>query len=152
LAESVSRPAVVAYVTRPLVRLDKLKLAPAIVPVSVGLADKTLLPVPVLVTDTTFLLASKANAVDAVKPDSVVVDDVESVVNAPVLGVVAPTVPLNALVVSVAPVIVGLVKVLFVRVSVVALPTKVSVAAGKVRVKEDAVFGPATATCPPKVA
>jgi hypothetical protein len=78
--------------------------------------------------------------------------DAVMVVNAPVEAVVAPTVPLNALVVSVAPVIVGLVKVLFVRVSVVALPTKVSVAAGKVRVKEDAVFGPATATCPPRVA
>jgi hypothetical protein len=96
LAESVNNPLVVAYVTRPLVNEDKLKLAPAIVPVSVGLADKTLLPVPVFVTETTFLLASKANAVDAVSPDNVVVDDVESVVNAPVDAVVAPTVPFNA--------------------------------------------------------
>ena len=73
VALSLNNPLAPAYVTRPLVRLDKLKLAPAIVPVSVGLADKTLLPVPVFVTETTFLLASKANAVDAVSPDSVVV-------------------------------------------------------------------------------
>lgn len=38
-----------------------------------GLVAKTLLPVPVFVTDTTFLLASSAKAVDAVSPESVVV-------------------------------------------------------------------------------
>jgi hypothetical protein len=50
-------------------------------------------------------------------------------VAATVLGVVAPNVPLSAPLL-----IVGLVKVLLVSVSVVALPTKVSVAAGSVRV------------------
>jgi len=60
---------------------------------SVGLVAKTLLPVPVLVTLTTFLLASSAKAVEAVRPDRVVVLLALSVVNAPVLAVVAPTVP-----------------------------------------------------------
>ena len=60
----------------------------------VGLVFKTLLPVPVLATLTTFLLASSAKAVEAVRPDSVVVLEVLSVVNAPVDGVEAPTVPL----------------------------------------------------------
>ena len=47
------------------------------------------------------------------------------VVPATVLGVVAPSVPFSA-----PPVMVGLVSVLFVSVSVVALPTSVSVASG----------------------
>ena len=55
---------------------------------SVGLVARTLLPVPVLVTLTTFLLASKAKAVEAVRPDSVVVPEtVRSVTDA------APFVP-----------------------------------------------------------
>jgi hypothetical protein len=62
--------------------------------VSTGDVANTLLPVPVLITLTMFLLASKANAVLAVRPDNVVVEEAESVVNAPVVGVVAPTVPL----------------------------------------------------------
>lgn len=62
--------------------------------VNVGEVASTLLPVPVLVTLTMFLLASKASAVLAVKPESVAVDEADNVVNAPVLGVVAPTVPL----------------------------------------------------------
>jgi hypothetical protein len=41
--------------------------------VMVGLVARTLLPVPVLVTLTTFLLASSAKAVEAVRPDRVVV-------------------------------------------------------------------------------
>jgi hypothetical protein len=62
--------------------------------VNVGDVASTLLPVPVLVTLTTFLLASSASAVLAVKPEKVVVDDADNVVNAPEAGVVAPTVPL----------------------------------------------------------
>jgi hypothetical protein len=62
--------------------------------VNVGEVASTLLPVPVLVTLTMFLLTSKASAVLAVKPESVVVDEADNVVNAPVFGVVAPTVPL----------------------------------------------------------
>lgn len=60
----------------------------------VGEVANTLLPDPVFVTLTTFLLASSASAVLAVKPEKVVVDDAERVVKAPVVGVVAPTVPL----------------------------------------------------------
>jgi hypothetical protein len=62
--------------------------------VSVGDVANTLLPVPVLVTLTIFLLASKASAVLAVRLESVAVDEADSVVNAPEFGVVAPTVPL----------------------------------------------------------
>jgi hypothetical protein len=64
--------------------------------ISVGDVAKTLLPVPVLVTLTMFLLTSSARAVEAVRPDRVAVLLALSVVNAPVLGVVAPTVPLIA--------------------------------------------------------
>jgi hypothetical protein len=46
-----------------------------VVPVKVGDVDSTLLPVPVLATLITFLLASNARAVEAVKPDKVVVPD-----------------------------------------------------------------------------
>lgn len=78
------------------VQLDKFPEVgvPKIGVVSVGDVASTLLPVPVLVTLTTFLLASNANAVDAVSPDNVTVLDAATVVNAPVVGVVAPTVPL----------------------------------------------------------
>ena len=62
---------------------------------SVGEVARTLFPVPVLVTLTTFLLASRARAVEAVRPDSVVVPDALSVVNAPAAAVVVPTGPLN---------------------------------------------------------
>lgn len=48
----------------------------------VGEVARTLLPVPVFVTLTTCLLALRASAVEAVKPDSVVVDEAVSVVNA----------------------------------------------------------------------
>ncbi len=61
----------------------------------VGDVARTLFPVPVLVTLTTFLLASKARAVEAVNPESVVVPDALSVVNAPAAAVVVPTGPLN---------------------------------------------------------
>ena len=73
LAESDKRPATPANGTRVAVRELSDKLAPATVPVRVGEADRTLLPVPVLVTLTTFLLASSAKAVEAVRPDRVVV-------------------------------------------------------------------------------
>ena len=43
----------------------------------VGLLDKTLSPVPVLVTLTTCLLALSAKAVEAVRPDRVVVPDAD---------------------------------------------------------------------------
>lgn len=46
----------------------------------VGLVANTLLPVPVLVTLTRFLLASVATALDAVKPDKVVVPAILAVV------------------------------------------------------------------------
>ena len=49
-----------------------VKLIADIVPVNVGFADNTLLPVPVLVTDTKFLDPSVATALDAVSPDKVV--------------------------------------------------------------------------------
>jgi len=58
---------------------------------SVGLVFKTLLPVPVLATLTTFLLASSASAVEAVSPAKLVTPDVVSVVNAPDDAVEAPT-------------------------------------------------------------
>jgi hypothetical protein len=44
---------------------------------SVGEVAKTLSPVPVLFTLTTFLLASSARAVEAVRPDKVVVPETE---------------------------------------------------------------------------
>ena len=50
--------------------------------VSIGLVAKTLLPEPVFVTLTICLLALRASAVEAVKPDSVVVDEAVNVVNA----------------------------------------------------------------------
>jgi hypothetical protein len=61
----------------------------------VGEVASTLLPVPVLVTETTFLLASNAKAVEAVKPDSVAVLDADRVVNTPAAGVVEPIGPLK---------------------------------------------------------
>ena len=50
---------------------------------SVGEVARTLLPVPVLVTLTTFLLASNAKAVEAVRPDKVVVPLTVKLVNTP---------------------------------------------------------------------
>jgi len=79
---------------------------------------------PVLVSPVVVMLG-----VPTAPAAKVAVDDADIVVAATVLGVVAPKVPLSA-----PPVIVGLVRVLFVKVSVVALPTKVSVAAGSVMV------------------
>ena len=49
---------------------------------SVGLVAKTLSPVPVFVTLTTCLLALRASAVEAVRPDSVIVDEAVNVANA----------------------------------------------------------------------
>jgi hypothetical protein len=46
-------------------------------PTNVGAVAKTLSPVPVFVTLTTFLLASKAKAVEAVNADNVVVPETE---------------------------------------------------------------------------
>ena len=67
---------------------------------SVGLLAKTLLPVPVLVTLTTSLLALSAKAVDAVRPDRVVVPlTVRSVkkLPPPTLPILMKSVPLNAM-------------------------------------------------------
>jgi hypothetical protein len=61
----------------------------------VGLVANTFEPEPVLVTETTFLLASNAKAVEAVKPDNVVVLDADRVVNAPAAAVEVPIGPLN---------------------------------------------------------
>jgi len=61
----------------------------------VGEVASTLLPVPVLVTETMFLLASNAKAVEAVKPDSVAVPDADRVVNAPAAAVDVPIGPLK---------------------------------------------------------
>ena len=79
----------VRFVTVPLDGVPKAGVT------SVGLVAKTFEPEPVLVTLTTFLLASKAKAVEAVRPDRVVVPEAARVVKAPVVGAVAPTVPLN---------------------------------------------------------
>lgn len=62
--------------------------------VKTGDVASTLFPDPVFVTLTTFLLASNANAVLAVRPESVVVPLADRLVNAPEFAVVAPTVPL----------------------------------------------------------
>ena len=56
----------------------------------VGEVARTLLPVPVLVTLTAFLLASRARAVEAVRPDRVAVPEAASDVNAPVEADAAP--------------------------------------------------------------
>ena len=58
--------------------------------VRVGDVASTLLPVPVFVTLAMFLLASKANAVLAVKPESVAVLLAVNVVKAPVDALLAP--------------------------------------------------------------
>ena len=66
---------------------------------SVGLVARTLLPVPVLVTLTTFLLASSAKAVEAVRPDRVVVPLTVTLVNEaapPVLLTLMKSVPFQA--------------------------------------------------------
>ena len=67
---------------------------------SVGLVARTLFPVPVLVTLTTFLLASSAKAVEAVRPDSVVVPDTVTLVNdaePPVLLILMKSEPFQAI-------------------------------------------------------
>src|SRR6185437_9305028 len=108
--------------------------------VSVGEVASTLLPVPVFVTLTRFLLASVATALDAVNPERL--SDVPAA--APMVGVtsvgeVARTfAPEPVTVVIAVPLILKLLpvpavsNVLLVSVSVVALPTSVSVAAGSV--------------------
>ena len=66
---------------------------------SVGLVARTLLPVPVFVTLTTFLLASSAKAVEAVRPDRVVVPLTVTLVNEaapPVLLTLMKSVPFHA--------------------------------------------------------
>ena len=64
---------------------DVAEAAPKTGVTNVGLVARTLLPVPVLVTLTMFLLASSARAVDAVKPVSVLVPVITAV---PMLAVV----------------------------------------------------------------
>jgi hypothetical protein len=96
VATPVPRPDTPVAIGRP-VAFVKVALVgvPRIGVTRVGEVASTLLPVPVLVTETMFLLASNAKAVEAVKPDSVAVLDADRVVNAPVPAVVAPTGPLN---------------------------------------------------------
>jgi hypothetical protein len=84
---AIGRP--VAFVKVALVGVPRIGVT------RVGEVASTLLPEPVLVTETMFLLASNAKAVEAVKPDSVAVLDADRVVNAPVPAVVAPTGPLK---------------------------------------------------------
>ena len=62
---------VVLLTVRPLTEVAVA--APRTGVTSVGLVARTLFPEPVFVTDTTSLLAFKARAVEAVRPDSVVV-------------------------------------------------------------------------------
>jgi hypothetical protein len=90
----VNEPA--AGVTLPIMPWNDVPVAtPNIGVTRVGLVANTLLPEPVLVTETTFLLASNAKAVEAVKPDRVVVLDADRVVNAPAAAVDVPIGPLN---------------------------------------------------------
>ena len=73
---------------------------PSVGVTSVGLVASTLLPEPVLVTLTTFLLASKASAVDAVRPESVVVPETVTFVNdaePPVLLILMKSEPFQAI-------------------------------------------------------
>jgi hypothetical protein len=73
------------------------------------------------------------------------------VVTVSALPVTSPVIlPVKTPAIAPAPVIVGAVKVLFVKVSIVALPTKVSVAAGRVNVVEPATAVAATPV-PPEV-
>jgi len=91
VAMPVPRPDTPVLMGKPvaLVRVA-LEGVPSAGVTSVGLVARTLLPVPVLVTLTTFLLAFNAKAVEAVRPDKVVVPLALSVVNAPAAGVVPP--------------------------------------------------------------
>ena len=95
-----------------------------IVPSVAGLMVTT--PVPVGERTSLALAGERVTAAEAVR-----------VVNAPDAGVTAPTVALLTVPPLMVPVlIVGLVRILLVSVSAVARPTKVSVAAGKVRVPD----------------
>jgi hypothetical protein len=90
----VNAPA--AGVTLPIMPCSDVAVAtPRVGVTRVGEVASTLLPVPVLVTETMFLLASNAKAVEAVKPDNVAVLDADRVVNAPAAAVDEPTGPLN---------------------------------------------------------
>jgi hypothetical protein len=96
VAMPVPRPDTPVAIGRP-VAFVKVALVgvPRIGVTKVGEVASTLLPVPVLVTETMFLLASNAKAVEAVKPDSVAVLDADRVVNAPAAAVDVPIGPLN---------------------------------------------------------
>jgi len=96
VAIPVPRPDTPVLIGRP-VAFVKVALVgvPRIGVTKVGEVASTLLPVPVLVTETMFLLASNAKAVEAVKPDSVAVPDADRVVNAPAAAVDVPIGPLN---------------------------------------------------------
>jgi hypothetical protein len=95
VATPVPKPLIPVLTGSPVAFVNVTEVGvPSIGVTSVGDVAKTLLPVPVLVTLTMFLLASSARAVEAVRPDRVAVLLALSVVNAPVLAVVAPTVPL----------------------------------------------------------
>jgi hypothetical protein len=96
VATPVPRPDTPVEIGRP-VAFVKVALVgvPRIGVTRVGEVASTLLPEPVLVTETMFLLASNAKAVEAVKPDSVAVLDADRVVNAPAAAVDVPIGPLN---------------------------------------------------------
>jgi hypothetical protein len=96
VATPVPRPDTPVEIGRP-VAFVKVALVgvPRIGVTRVGEVASTLLPVPVFVTETMFLLASKAKAVEAVKPDNVAVLDADRVVNAPAAAVDVPIGPLN---------------------------------------------------------
>jgi hypothetical protein len=128
----------------------------------VGDVDNTLLPDPVLVMLTTFLLASNANAVETVNPDNVTAPDAANVVKAPVPAVVAPMFTPSK-VVDVAPKATDVEPIVTLEFSNLALaidPANIvlvtvpvspevimfPVTAGTVIVKVDAVFGPVRLT------
>jgi hypothetical protein len=96
VATPVPKPLTPVEIGRPVALVKTAALGvPRAGVTRVGLVANTLLPVPVLVTETTFLLASNAKAVEAVKPDSVAVLDADRVVNAPAAAVDVPTGPLK---------------------------------------------------------
>jgi hypothetical protein len=96
VATPVPKPLTPVEIGRPVALVKTAALGvPRAGVTRVGLVANTLLPVPVLVTETMFLLASNAKAVEAVKPDSVAVLDADRVVNAPAAAVDVPTGPLN---------------------------------------------------------
>lgn len=100
VATPVPRPDTPVEIGRPVAFVKvALEGVPNAGVTKVGEVAKTLLPVPVLVTLTTFLLASRARAVEAVRPDSVVVPEIVTLVKdppPPVLLILMKSVPFHA--------------------------------------------------------